>query len=41
MEISDTSAVIEALNAAAGGGETWRVETFKMERHSEAHGYQT
>lgn len=40
MEIADTSEVIRALNAAAGGSETWRIETFRMERESETHGFQ-
>lgn len=32
MDIRDTSDVIKALNAAASGNETWRVERFVMER---------
>ena len=40
MEITDTHEVIEALNAAAGADETWRVETFSMHRVSKVHGHQ-
>lgn len=40
MDIRDTSAVIEALNDAASGSETWRVETFTMQRQSEKYGWQ-
>jgi hypothetical protein len=41
MDIDDTSEVIEALNRASGGTETWRVHTFTMQRESAEHGYQT
>lgn len=40
MDISDTSEVITALNQAASGSETWRVETFSMHRESRTHGWQ-
>ncbi|MCP3422970.1 hypothetical protein [Nocardioides pinisoli] len=40
MDISETSEVIKALNAAASGSETWRQETFVMQRESETHGWQ-
>lgn len=40
MDLSQTSAVINALNTAAKGSETWQVQTFTMQRESEAHGWQ-
>lgn len=41
MDIQDTSDVIQTMNECAGGDpETWRIETFRMHRLSEKHGYQ-
>jgi len=40
MDITDTGAVIDALNRAAGASETWRIETYTMQRESKKHGWQ-